>query len=200
MGKFYLEAEPYLDQCDPGVYMEIGSSRNGDDGSTRIIAGWAQARHTVLHTVDMDPDQCELVLSQNLQNVTVHQQTGESFLHDWSGGAIGFLYLDNFDWDWHPENTEDFVLEQQLRYSVLGLHMHNVNCQKAHLQQAMLAMPFMAPRSVIACDDTWRDPCWDVFMGKSGAAVPYLLSQGYEVQHSHGHPVYGTILTRGITF
>lgn len=200
MGKFYLEAERYLDQCDPGMYVEIGSSRNGDDGSTKTIADWALQRYTMLHTVDMDPDQYQLVQSQNLSNVISHNMTGEKFLKSWPGGPISFLYLDNFDWDWHPENTEDFVLDQQRRYSELGIDMNNVNCQAAHLMQAQLAMPYMAERSIIACDDTWFDPCWAVYQGKSGAVVPYLLNQGYQIMHTHGHPIYGTILTRGISW
>lgn len=199
MGKFYLNAEQYLDRCDPGVYVEIGSSRNGGDGSTRIISEWAGARGTHLHTVDMDPDQHALVLSQSLNHVTAYCKSGEDFLKSWSGGPISFLYLDNFDWDWRPQDSEQFVLDQQVRYSELGVHMNNVNCQRAHMAQAQLASWFMADRSVIACDDTWRDPVWDVYLGKCGAVIPFLLNLGYEIAHTEAHPVYGTILTRGIS-
>lgn len=200
MGRFFLNAEQYLDQLDAGDFVEIGSSRNGGDGSTRIISEWAARRDAKLHTVDMDPDQVRLVRDQNLPNVLVHQLRGEDFLAQWADHPrpISFLYLDNFDWDWRPEDSPDFVLEQQVRYQSLGLTMNNVNSQRAHLEQMMRAAPFMTYVSIVVCDDTWYDPIWGVYLGKCGAVVPYLLSQGYQIAMTAAHPEYGTILTRGI--
>jgi hypothetical protein len=197
VGRFFLNAEQYLDQLDPGEFVEIGSSRNGGDGSTRIISEWAGRYGSRLYTVDMDPDQAELVRSQNLTNVSVYQQLGEEFLASWTGDDISFIYLDNFDWDWRPQDSPDFVLEQQVRYQNLGLTMNNVNSQSAHLAQMVLALPYMSTNSIVVCDDTWYDPVWGVYLGKSGAVVPYLLNYGYQIRETAAHPEYGTILTRG---
>ena len=200
MGQIFRRAEKYLDRIDPGQWLEIGSSRRGDDGSTRVISEWATARDRYLDTVDVDPKVCAAVQLLDLPGVSVTNQTGEQYLQNFvsSTKAISFLYLDNFDWDWHPLNTEVFVQNQIVRYQSLGLEMNNVNCQAAHLNQAILACKILTERSLVVCDDTWFFPGWGVWCGKSGAAVPYLLSQGFQVLETEEYPVYGTILGRGI--
>lgn len=203
MGQVFRRAEQYLDQFDPdyiGQFVEIGTSRNGDDGSTRTIAEWAARFDKHLWTVDVDPVNCEFVQNMHIPNLEVSNQTGEEFLKEFPKhiAYISFLYLDNFDWDWHPEKTEDFVLEQQQRYQNLGLAMNNVNSQRAHLAQAVLAVPAMADQSIIVCDDTWYNRYWGHYSGKSGSAIPFLLNNGYEILYTEEHPEYGTILGRNI--
>jgi hypothetical protein len=200
MGRIFERAEQYLDQLDPGVFVEIGTSRGGDDGSTRKIAEWAERLDTYLTTVDMDPQNCQYVERMQTPRTTIVNSTGEDYLNQrvFSERPINFLYLDNFDWDWHPDRTEHFVLDQQKRYATLGLEMNNVNSQRAHLAQAMAAMGHMTARSLIVCDDTWFNKWWGHYSGKSGSAIPYLMNQGYEVLDTEEQPVYGTILGRGI--
>lgn len=197
MGRVFLQAEQYLDQCDPGEYVEIGTSRQGDDGSTIHIARWARERDHKVITVDMDPRNCQFIMGKHLDNVTVLHTTGEQYLKNRVYGIrpISFLYLDNFDWNHHPDQTEDFVLDQQVRYAELGYNMNNVNCQIAHLMQAELALHHMASRSVIACDDTPFNKWWGHYSGKCGAAVPYLLGHGFDVLHQADD---GIILGKGI--
>jgi hypothetical protein len=216
MGQIFRRAEQYLDKIDAGIFVEIGSSRDGDDGSTKVIAGWAKQRDCWLMTVDFDPRVSEALKKQFIRvadavgtgqppdDVDIITATGEEYLkwyserysHGDDMEPISLLYLDNFDWDWHPMNTEDFVLEQQQRYDELGYHMTNLTSQMAHLNQAILAMPYMALRSLIVCDDTWYNEHWGHYSGKSGAAVPYLIGQGYRVLETEENPVYGTILGR----
>ncbi len=200
MGRIFERAKQYLDDLDPGLYVEIGTSRNGDDGSTRTIASWAVQRRTGVVTVDLDPENCEFVQGMNLPNTKIVNSSGEDYLYHraYSEGPISFLYLDNFDWDWHPERTEDFVREQQIKYRSFGLDMTNVNSQRAHLTQAMYAVGHMTPRCLIVCDDTWYNRWWGHYSGKSGSAIPYLLGQGFEVLETQEEPVYGTILGRGL--
>ena len=203
MGQVFRRAEQYLDQFDPdyiGQFVEIGTSRNGDDGSTKTIAAWAARFDKHLWTVDMDPANCEFVDNMNLPNVNVINSTGEDYLKEFPGHItyISFLYLDNFDWDWHPEKTEDFVIAQQQRYADLGFRMNNVNSQRAHLQQAVLALPALAEQCLVVCDDTWYNKWWGHYSGKCGAVVPFLLNNGFDVLYTEEHPEYGTILGRGI--
>jgi hypothetical protein len=195
MGSIFRRAEQYLDRIDEGAFIEIGSSRVGDDGSTNVIAAWAGQRNKQLVTVDFDPAVCTALQGQTLSNVKIINSTGEDYLRS-TKGPISFLYLDNFDWDWHPLNTEDFVLEQQARYRRLGRTMTNLTSQMAHLNQAILAMPSMTLRSLIVCDDTWYNEHWGHYSGKSGAAIPYLIGQGYRILETEEHPTYGTILGR----
>ena len=196
MGQVFLEAEKYLDQINRVEFVEIGTSRNGDDGSTKILSGWCD--HLI--TVDVDPLNCEFVRGFNLPNVEVINSTGEDYLRQriYSMRPIDFLYLDNFDWDWHPDKTPDFILEQQRRYATLGLEMNNVNSQRAHLSQMILALHHMSERCLVVCDDTWYNKWWGHYSGKSGAVVPYLLDRGFKILYTEEQPVYGTILGRGV--
>jgi hypothetical protein len=201
MGRVFLEAEPYLDQLTLGRWVEIGCGRAGDDGSTRKLAEWAkQYSHSGwLTTVDMDPQNCKFVEDLNLDRVEIVNSTGEEYLEKFPAHTdyIGFLYLDNFDWDWHPDKTEDFVLDQQHRYAELGMpEMNNVNSQRAHLRQAELALRALAPISLVVCDDTWYNKWWGHYSGKSGSVVPFLMNHGFEVIYTEEQPVYGTILGR----
>ena len=200
MGRIFERAEQYLDQLDPGVYVEIGTSRRGDDGSTQVISAWAQARNTTLTTVDVDSDVCQILEETQPVVTKIINSTGEQYLRHraYSEPPISLLYLDNFDWDWHPKNSEDFVREQQQRYRSFGLEMNNVNSQRAHLAQAQIAVHHMTTRSLIVCDDTWFNPWWGHYSGKSGSAIPYLLDHGYQVLYTEEQPVYGTILGRNV--
>lgn len=203
MGQIFRRAEQYLDQIAPesiGQFVEIGTSRNGDDGSTKIIASWAARYNKDLWTVDIDPFNCDFVWSFGIPNLCVFNESGESFLKQYPkhAGYISFLYLDNFDWDWHPENTESFVIEQQVRYQELGLQMTNINSQRAHLEQMMHALPIMCEQSIVVLDDTWYNKYWGHFSGKGGAVVPLLLANGYTILETEEQPVYGTIMGRGI--
>jgi hypothetical protein len=95
--------------------------------------------------------------------------------------------------------TEGFILEQQVRYKELGLEMHNVNSQRAHLAQMIAALGHMAECCLVVCDDTWYNKWWGHYSGKSGSVIPFLLNHGFEVLYTEEQPVYGTILGRGIT-
>ena len=202
MGSIFLRAEKYLDQLTKDAeFVEIGTSRNGDDGSTKVIANWAGRYGSRLTTIDFDPDNCAFVWQLNIDNVDIVNARGEDWLYTKPYNPlhpISFLYLDNFDWDWHPEKTEEFVREQQIKYQTLGTTMNNVNSQRAHLQQAMLAVHHMAPSSLIVCDDTWYNKWWGHYSGKSGSAIPFLLNSGFDVLETEEEPVYGTILGKGI--
>ena len=203
MGQIFRRTEKYLDQFDPeeiGWFVEIGTSRGGDDGSTQIVAAWADRYNRKLYTVDIDNLNINFVSSFNIPNLRTYLGSGEQFFQTWSEhlGKISFLYLDNFDWDWHPENTESFVLSQQKRYSELGYEMTNVNSQRAHLEQMIAALPHMAEQSIVVLDDTWYNKWWGHYSGKGGAVVPLLLANGYAILETEEQPVYGTIMGRGI--
>jgi hypothetical protein len=204
MGQIFKHAEPYLDQLTVGRWVEIGCGRAGDDGSTRQLAEWSKQYSPTgqLTTVDVDPVNCDFVRALGLDNVEIINSTGEEYLESFPAHTdyIGFLYLDNFDWDWHPDRPEDFVRDQQERYTELGMEMTNVNSQRAHLRQAELALKALAPISLVVCDDTWYNPWWGHYSGKSGSVVPFLLNHGFEVLYTEEQPVYGTILGRRIIY
>jgi hypothetical protein len=204
MGRIFEAVLPLLDQIDPGEYVEIGTSRQGDDGSTSIIAEWAGEHNTKLISIDMDPVNCKYAENMNLLNATIINSTGEQYLKQRPYGAvpISFLYLDNFDWDHHPDKTEWFVLDQQKRYAELGFVMNNVNCQAAHIMQMSLALPHMAKKCIVACDDTPFNRWWGHFSGKCGAVVPFLIANGFDVLYMDKNETgenTGIILGRGFS-
>ena len=208
MGRMFERAEKYLDQLERGIWVEIGTSRGGDDGSTYTIAKWSirfgvgSTLPIPFHTVDIDHEHCEKVrawAALSDLSINVHNMPGEKYFDSRIVMPIvSFLYLDNFDWDWHPMQPEAFVIEQQARYKELGLDMNNVNSQRAHLAQAQAALPYLAEKCLVVCDDTWYNPHWGHYTGKCGAVVPFLLNNGFTVLETEAHPVYGTILGRGI--
>lgn len=203
MGQIFRRVEQYLDRLDVdsvGWFVEIGTSRNGDDGSTKIIAEWAARYGRELYSVDIDQENLRFAMGIGITNLKVWFGPGEQFLRTWAThlGSISFLYLDNFDWDWHPDRPEQFVIDQRARYRELGLEMNNVNSQRAHLEQMIAALPNMAEQSIVVLDDTWYNKYWGHFSGKGGAVVPLLLANGYKILDTDEHPVYGTIMSRGI--
>ena len=92
MGQTYRKAEQYLDQLTPGCWVEIGTSRNGDDGSTRTIAAWAKQHGRHLWTVDMDPINCEFARNMNLENVNKIFNKEQQF-SDPSNNLFIFIFL-----------------------------------------------------------------------------------------------------------
>lgn len=203
MGRIFQYAESYLDQFDQdsiGQFVEIGTSRQGDDSSTVTLARWASRFDRNLWTIDIDPDNCEFAKTLGVENIEVINDSGESWLSRFPGHSsfISVLYLDNFDWDWHPEKTESFVVEQQERYRRFGLEMNNINSQRAHMKQAELAIKCLGPTSLIICDDTWYNKWWGHYSGKSGSAVPFLMNHGFEILYTEEQPIYGTILGRNL--
>lgn len=203
MGQIFRRAEQYIAKINPaniGWFVEVGTSRNGDDGSTQVIAEWAARFNKKLYTVDIDPDNINFVQKFQIPNLHLWLGPGEKFFQNFPNHfePISFLYLDNFDWEWDPEKPEQFILKQRIRYNELGLEMNNLNSQRAHLEQMIAALPYMAEQSIVVLDDTWYNKWWGHFTGKGGAVVPYLLSNNFQILETEEQPVYGTIMGRGI--
>jgi hypothetical protein len=194
MGTYYRNIENFISQIDPGAWIEIGVDRG--EGSTKFFADLALASATSFYAVDYDQDQID-GLHQRFGTLPSHvraiQAKGEDFLDNFRNlepsALVSLVYLDNFDWDyWVNKKAKPFVPAQKERYlQKMGTEMTNLNSQQAHLKQAIRLMPLMSSNSIIVCDDTWYEPDEGVFIGKCSAAIPYLLSEGYQVLHSEGH-------------
>jgi len=159
--------------------LEIGSDRW--EGSTLVLSDIAFANQKILHSVDIDD---ELIHRNSKQYqgkaVNFYNIKGEDFLDEHTDLKFSIVLLDNFDWDWWTEQTPpDFLKEQQDMYiSKFHVDMTNTNSQIAHLVQAIKLTNMLAKQCIIVCDDTFinRNQTYD---GKSGAAVPYLLTLGF---------------------
>jgi len=194
MGTYYRNVEKFIPQIDPGVWIEIGVDRG--EGSTKFFADLAKIHATRFYAVDYDQDQID-GLNQRFVNMPDHvraiQAKGEDFLDNFRNleptAQVSLVYLDNFDWDyWVNRKAKPFLPAQKESYlQKMGTEMTNLNSQQAHLKQAIRLIPLMSNNSIIICDDTWYEPDEGVFIGKCSAAIPFLLSEGYQVLHKEGH-------------
>lgn len=190
MGQIYKRIPEYFDHIGAGDFIEIGSSRPGDDQSSQFLNNLANELGRTFITCDINP---ELANDLNQLNIPAITAQGEDFLASYNF-PIAVAYLDSFDWNWHPMATEDWTLVQIEEYKTkFNIEMTNVMSQASHLAQAIEVERKSAQQSLIVIDDTWFDRGWDIYNGKGGAAVPYLISKGYRVLYTEQ---YGTILGR----
>lgn len=197
MGTYYRNAEQFLDKIDKGVWVEIGTERG--EGSTRFFAGLAKDRATKFYGVDAMADQIEkstklLEVDGKLpDHIELVNALGEEFLENLTqtigDDKISLVYLDNFDWDyWLGIQEEAFVAGVKKRYvDEMNIEMTNLNSQRAHLLQAMWLNTMIADNALVICDDTWYHPHEGIFSGKCSGAIPFLLTQGFEILHTDGY-------------
>ena len=197
MGQIYKNIHKYVPRLGKieGSLVEIGASRPGDDQSTQYL-------YDLSKQLDIDFVTCDInfqrVRDLNDQDIPAVCDKGENFLSVYEP-KISIVYLDNFDWNWHPLATEDWTLVQIKEYrDNYNVEMTNVYSQAAHVHQAVLVEAKTADNSIICIDDTWFHSTWDTYQGKGGAAVPYLLAKGYTVlETTNGRSgEYGIILGR----
>ena len=180
-----------------GDLLEIGSDHG--DGSTYIFATLAQNLDRKLFSVDVDPDIIEHNRSEFSQlpfslPVEFFNQTGEDFLDAHKDHKFSIVLLDNFDWDWKPENTEAHIVEQQHRYlEQFNLIMNNHQSQSTHLNQALKLTHMLTDEAMIVCDDTYWANEYGTYTGKCGAVIPYLEILGFRVVLNKDH---GVVLIR----
>jgi hypothetical protein len=194
MGTYYRNIENFVNRIDSGIWVEIGVDRG--EGSTKFFADLAKDHATRFYAVDYDQEQIDALIQRFVElpdHVKAVQSSGEDFLDNFRNlepdARVSLVYLDNFDWDyWVNRKAKAWLPLQKERYlQKMGVEMTNLNSQQAHLKQAIRLMPYMSNNSIIVCDDTWFEPDEGVFLGKCSAAIPYLLSCGYEILHSDGY-------------
>ena len=165
--------------------LEIGSDRG--DGSTAVLSDIAFANQKILHSVDLSAE----VIRENSEKyhgkpINFYNIKGEDFLDKYTDLKFSIVLLDNFDWNWWGENPPSLVKDQRDAYkSEFQLDMTNTNSQIAHLMQAIKLTNMLAKQCVIVCDDTFLTSN-QTYDGKSGAAIPYLLTLGFTPRTNGG--------------
>jgi hypothetical protein len=197
MGQIYKNIPKYVPRLGKveGSLVEIGASRHGDDQSTQYLYDLAKSIGTNFITCDIN---VQRIRKLNDQDIPAVCNKGEDFLPTYEP-KVSIAYLDNFDWNWHPMATEDWILVQIQEYrEQYNIEMTNLMSQIAHVHQAVILETKTTTNSIIAIDDTWFDTGWDTYQGKGGAAVPYLIARGYTVlETTNGrNGEYGVILGR----
>jgi hypothetical protein len=180
MGRVYQHIGTYLEPSANGVLVEIGSDRG--EGSTQWLDALAAEHNKKLITVDIS-SKAKSHWEAKLPNTEFVVQSGsdwaDDFAFNWTD--VDALYLDNFDYIWDIDDVRPAIKMQMAEYADRGVVMSNQQCQTEHLKQLLLIYPCLAPRAVVAFDDTYcYNDCW---IGKCGPAVVYLLACGWEVVH-----------------
>ena len=197
MSRVYGIFDEYFDNkiithIDPEtVWVEIGSERG--EGSTINILAQAKKFGVVLHTVDVDTWCYDNIHDPDL---ICHVGTGSEWTQQVFPSIakkISLLHLDNFDWNWQPLNTPDWIQQQIFDYkNKFGLIMNNQRCQQEHLAQMVNLLPWLAHDCVVGLDDTYLFQ--GIWTGKCGPAVPFLKIHGFRITHtSDGN----TVMVRG---
>jgi len=191
MGTVYKQIENYLPNTVHGVFVEIGSDRG--EGSTQYLDRLAAQHSTKLVTVDIlskAKSWLETTCTSTEFVVSDGATWAKEFAQNWTDVAV--LYLDNFDYIWDINNVTPAIEVQMRQYASNGTPMTNQACQIAHMSQLLALYNVLAPRAVVALDDTYcYNDCW---IGKSGPVVVYLLAQGWQIVYQTIDN--GVILTR----
>lgn len=198
MGHLYKEVGSHLtgSLLDNEVMMEIGSDRF--EGSTFYFADLAKTHQGKFVTVDIDPEARRRIIKSVPNELLTTTEIVCADADQWTASfgtrnqRIKTLYLDNFDWDWSTNKTNEMIAQQKHWYADFGIRMTNLNCQTSHLKQMINLMPYMSDKSIVCVDDTYEYN--GVYIGKGGAVVPYLMAHGYGILESRD---YGVILGRG---
>ena len=185
MGTCYKKVKNYIQGNFPGeLVLEIGSDRW--EGSSQYFAELAHNLGCKFITVDLDPQAVE----RAKENAAEFSQDAEFINAEavkWCkeelpayNAKVKVLYLDNFDWDWDVNITDHEMIEpQRAWYKTQGITMSNQNCQVSHFMQMQTILPYMSDECIICIDDTYLYN--DVFIGKGGPIVPYLLCNGFDL-------------------
>jgi predicted O-methyltransferase YrrM len=175
--------------------IEIGTTREDvpSQGSTLKLANFCKAHELHFITVDMDPRNTKLAIS-DLDKVDKSfqaiNQKGEDFLRDYND-PMDFIFLDAYDFD-HGKHSE----ERQTRYKkYLGERISETACHQMHLECARQVQRKISPFGVVCFDDTWfKEGKWQA---KGTLAVPYLLENNYWIVLSGNRSVLLTAARNG---
>jgi len=194
MANFHLNSQLYLTQLsynqDTDIILEIGSDHN--EGSTEFFNGLSVNWEIPFYTVDViDEPQHRFT---HLDHIIWQVETGSVWTKTvlpTLGKQIKVLYLDNYDWA-NPGPNADNI---KANYAQRNVEWSNMGSQIEHLAQMINCLHYMAPQSLVICDDTPLVEHAGTYTGKCGAVVPLLLFNGYKIVYSGNN---GVILARGL--
>jgi len=181
-----------------GIFVEIGCHKY--EGSTMYISDVVEYKQTEFYSIDIDKSALEQIPNKSFLH-KINKKGEDWLLNDLPqlNKKISILFLDNFDWFWndsYPEWTLENCRNQRKWYKdEFNMTQDNLNSQITHLAQGILALNYMAKNSFIFIDDTWRTND-NIYCGKGGAVIPYLLLNGFKIVYEWGHM---PILTNNIT-
>ena len=107
MGIQFTEIEPYLSQVDKGAWLEIGADR-GEGSTGWLIEQWKKYGTDKFYCIDMNKEILDNNINKHTQDgVEFRLGQGEKLLQQNPISNIAVAYLDNFDWDYWLQGTEE---------------------------------------------------------------------------------------------
>lgn len=165
--------------------VEIGSSREMDrteKSSTRYFYELSTELNFKFYSVDFAEESYRLA-KEIAGNCAVHSD-GAAFLKTLPAVTkISVLYLDNFDVIYSDEHKIDLFQRVSEAYDLAGEEINNERSAEVHFEQMLAALPIMAKKSVVICDDTLLKG--GIWWGKCASVVPYLENLGWTI-HKKG--------------
>lgn len=191
VGDIYKKLDSYISSVlSDSIFVEIGSDRW--KGSTYELDRMAGRHSTRLVSVDILPD-AKNRLEHRLSNTDFVIANGTVWAQEYRGPSISCLYLDNFDYIYDVNEINSSIEKQKSMYAEAGIVMNNQNCQVVHMSQMISLYPYLTENAVVMFDDTYRiNDCW---VGKCGAAVIFLLAQGWHIKEKTTD--CGVVMVRG---
>lgn len=185
--------ELYADQVAGTIWIELGADRDlKEEGSTIFLQNLASKHDSTFISVDVE--------QVSISSVVVQSDAIDFCKNFDFRRNLGLVYLDNFDWMWHPQKYRDCDdddhkwLESQIAdYRKNGVEMNNIESSLVHLKQISALDNAWADKAVIVMDDTWFDHTNDVFCGKGNAAIYYLLQKNWKVLNGSYNETYVVI-------
>lgn len=175
LNRTYIDS--FISMPESLTFIEIGSQRG--TGSTSRLSAYAKALGLHLITVDADADNSSSaaeIVSCVDRSFEAHHALGEVYLSSYPHDNIAICYLDAFDLvtDWpHKESTINSYKKRNAEFS-------NQAAYEMHLKASEAIVRKVIPGGFICFDDVWKDAN-GIWQGKGKTAIPYLLSQGYDV-------------------
>jgi hypothetical protein len=161
--------------------IEIGSSREIDrseKSSTRYFCELSRDLGFEFYSVDFAEESYRLA-KEIAGDCAVHSD-GAAFLKTLPETTkISVLYLDNFDVIYSDEHKIDLLQRVSEAYDLAGEEINNERSAEVHLEQMTAALPLMAKKSVVICDDTLLKS--GIWWGKCASVVPYLENLGWTI-------------------
>ena len=195
----------FEDQISNKNILEIGSTPlvSPDENSTKFFSDYAERHQSLFVSVDRNEKMHDL----NLRTVNERELKHTKFFcgdykevlsTNFPNEKFGLIYLDNFDYP--PPGCEEadwFVFWYKQPYQELGTELTTENSAQAHLEQTIFVQDYVANKTIILYDDTFRIENVKIFReainlnksnypangwyGKGMTGVPWLVDRSWHL-------------------
>ena len=167
-------------------FLEIGSTREQiyGQGSTEIIAKYCEQKKINFTSVDADSRNTKR-LNEKLNKYKYFKSVndkGENFAES-TNLKFDCIYLDAFDIEKPTKNN----FREKFYVNKYKSNITNEMSENIHLEIIKRLSKKISRHSIIVFDDTFINK--NLFLGKGGKAIPYLIGIGFKVVASNSNSV-----------